>query len=644
MRSEPSSQPTPLGGILLRVLDKDPGQRPLWLRWGAAVLLTVLALWLRLQIGPVDSGARFVTLSLATVLAGLFGGFSAGLISALLGVGLVNWLLMQPGDRPIELMEWFWLNASFAVTQIVIVGAIWVMQQRNRHLQALTHELTASQKKFVNTFEHAAAGITHVGLNGELLAVNQTFCNLVGYNESELMRMRFQDLTHGEDLAHSIELMQDAVSGLRTHYTFEKRYVHRDGHAIWSQLTVALVRRPDGTPDYFITVVQDVSKAKITETALRTSERLMQQAQAIAGLLSWAIDLAEGRFQTFGNFYLKLGLPSPEFGTQDILQLTHPDDHQRIQQEWTQAIKGRGNFKGSYRGHPDTPIQWFSARAEFERDERGHALRAYGISQDISARKLAELKIQQLNTSLELRIEERTAELKDAYNELESYSYAVAHDLRSPLRIINGFAQALQDDNPSLNTSSKNHIHRIKNASQKMGLLIDGLLKLSQYSRGQVERHPVSLSGVALQVLKELAADEPTRQVEWSVEPELIVQADPPLIEALMENLLHNAWKYSMNTPQAQIRVYREFDPEGQAHYCVADNGAGFDMARAEKLFQPFQRLHMPHEFAGLGVGLATARRIVLRHGGELNGQAEPGKGARFCFTLPTDVRHAKVF
>jgi len=166
-----------------------------------------------------------------------------------------------------------------------------------------------------------------------------------------------------------------------------------------------------------------------------------------------------------------------------------------------------------------------------------------------------------------------------------------------------------------------------------MGELIDGLLKLSQMARGELQRGPVDLSAIATRQLRELAATSPEREVDWSVQPGLVAMADGPLIEALLQNLLHNAWKYSAQTPRARIRFTAQ-ERDGQREFVVADNGAGFDMARAAKLFQPFQRLHMPHEFAGLGIGLATARRIVLRHGGELRAESAPGEGARFYFTL----------
>jgi light-regulated signal transduction histidine kinase (bacteriophytochrome) len=260
-------------------------------------------------------------------------------------------------------------------------------------------------------------------------------------------------------------------------------------------------------------------------------------------------------------------------------------------------------------------------------------VRALGVTRDVTERKRSEVEIQRLNTSLEHRIQERTQALKAAYDELESYSYAVAHDLRSPLRIINGFAQALQEDHPALDADSVAHLQRIMAASKKMGELIDGLLTLSQFARGELQRKPVNLSAIATRLLEEFAGTEPQRQVGWQVEPGLHAMADPALVEALMQNLLHNAWKYTARTPDAHIRVYVQ-ESGGLTRFCVSDNGAGFDMARAAKLFQPFQRLHMPHEFGGLGIGLATSLRIVQRHSGDLQASAAPGQGATFCFSL----------
>ena len=637
MNSSHNQSPKHWQAVWIRLLDHEPRFRPLWLRWGVAVALTLLAMWLRIQMGAPKSGLPLATIPIATVLATLYGGVSAGIITTVLGLLMANSVLTTPAGQIAarDPVESFWLMITFVLTQLAIIGSIWIMRQRNRRMHELQRELATSQKKFLDTFEHAAAGITHVGLGGELLSVNQTFCQLVGYSENELRQLTFQDITHPDDVDGDVGLLKEALAGLRTQYSLDKRYVHRDGHAVWAQLTVALMRDSAGKPDYFISVVQDISAVKATQEALRTSDKLMKQAQAVAGFITWEADIAHQTFRALSNEQRWLKLPPTPFGDAEISARVHPEDQVRMVQEWVQAIKSTGNFLGYYRGHPDGDVAWFLIQANFERDEKGHAMRAYGVTQDISTRKLAELEIQHLNASLERRIQERTEELKSAYGELESYSYAVAHDLRSPLRIINGFAQALEEDNQHLDSASKQHIERIKSASRHMGLLIDGLLKLSQYTRGNVQRQPIDISAIASRLLTELSREQPERVVDWSVEPGMHAQADPALIEAMLQNLLHNAWKYTAKTAGATIRVFQETDDNGAPCYCVTDNGAGFDMALSSKLFQPFQRLHMPHEFAGLGVGLATARRIVQKHGGELRAQGTPGQGARFCFNLP---------
>ena len=629
--------PPPAWKTLWRgMLEREPSQRPRWQRWGFAVLVTLLALWLRLWIGSPASGGRFATLGLACILATWVGGFSSGLISTVLGLVLANFFLVEPyGEWAFSNpQEGLWLNLIFLCTQLAIAGAIAVMQGRNRHLHQTARDLNISRERYLNTFEHAAAGITRVGLQGELMEVNQTFCDMVGYSKEALLAMDFLQVTLPDDLERNLKLFQETLAGKHDQYTIEKRYRHRLGHVIWGQVTVALVRTAEGAPDYLIAVVQNVSQQKATEASLRRSERLMQQAQAVAGFITWEADIAQQRFRSFGHDMSKVDFPGSEFGIEQVLWRTHPDDAEKLTQEWTQAIKGRGHFVGTYRGRPGSPVRWYFVRADFERDADGRAVRAFGITQDISARKETKLEVQRLNASLEQRIQERTLELKRAYGELESYSYAVAHDLRSPLRIINGFAQALEEDNPGLEESSLIHIHRIKSSSRKMGLLIDGLLQLSKFARGDIHRQPINLSFIATRLMHDLQQTQPERRVEWTIEPNLHTEADPALIEALLQNLLSNAWKYTEQTPQAKIHFCQQLI-DGERRYCVSDNGAGFDMARADKLFQPFQRLHMPHEFDGLGVGLATARRIVQRHGGELHAQGKPGEGARFCFTLP---------
>lgn len=631
-----TGMPDALNRVRAFIASWEPGRHPWWLRALVAVVITALAAWMRVSLAPAESGGRFITLSLAAAVCALYGGFRIGMLSTVVGMLAINYLLVKPYfsfafDDPVEA---FWLNLWHFVTQLVVVGAIALMQRQNRRLRESMALARHNQQQMLDTFEHSATGMAHAKVDGSWIRINQTYCDLLGYTREELEHKDWKDLTHPDDLALDVAGMERMVRGDIDSYTIEKRYIHKQGHPIWVVLSVSLMRLPDGTPDYEIVVVQDVSERKAIDEARRTSERLLWQAQSLGGMASWRYNASTRVFTTLGNSHEVLGLPGVEFTDRDMMSHTHPEDVARVQQAWAAAITQGVPYDIDYRMRfSGDAWRWFSVRAEFERDAVGRVVVGLGTVLDVTQRKLAELRIQDLNASLEERIQERTQALKAAYDELESYSYAVAHDLRSPLRIINGFAQAIEEDNPNLPGEGPKHLERIREASKKMGELIDGLLKLSQMARGDLQREPVDLSAIATRLLRELAASEPERQVQWRVEPGLLAMADAPLVEALLQNLLHNAWKYTALTKDAQIRVFTQ--PRGEAReFVVADNGAGFDMARSAKLFQPFQRLHMPNEFKGLGIGLATARRIVLRHGGELRAEAAPGQGARFYFTL----------
>lgn len=246
----------------------------------------------------------------------------------------------------------------------------------------------------------------------------------------------------------------------------------------------------------------------------------------------------------------------------------------------------------------------------------------------------ARRQIKEENEKLAQRVEERTAELKAANRELDSFAYAVSHDLRAPVRAMAGFSQALIEDyGNQLSDDARVYLNQISIAALRMGELIEGLLVLSRSTRAEMHHDSIDLSDMASNILAELAQADPQRKVACEVAPDLNARGDTRMIDAVMRNLLGNAWKYTMNTPDASIRVYAE-NAEENRFFCVADNGAGFDMAHANKLFQPFQRLHRQEEFPGTGIGLATVQRIVHRHGGITKVEGAPGKGATFCFSL----------
>ncbi len=254
---------------------------------------------------------------------------------------------------------------------------------------------------------------------------------------------------------------------------------------------------------------------------------------------------------------------------------------------------------------------------------------------DITALKAATDQTREANIQLEARVAARTAELADLNRELEAFSYSVSHDLRAPLRSIQGFGSILEErSGAALDATSRDCLQRMVRAAQRLAQLIDDLLELTRINRAEIHPVAIDLGALAREIIDELRHGAPERSVEARIAPQLSARGDPRLMRLALQNLLDNAWKYSGKLPQALIEVGCREDAGERAFY-VRDNGAGFDMAYANKLFTPFQRLHNPRDFEGTGIGLATVARVIHRHGGRVWAASAPGKGAEFCFTLP---------
>jgi light-regulated signal transduction histidine kinase (bacteriophytochrome) len=243
-------------------------------------------------------------------------------------------------------------------------------------------------------------------------------------------------------------------------------------------------------------------------------------------------------------------------------------------------------------------------------------------------------EVRSANADLERRVTERTRQLEAANRELEAFAYAVSHDLRAPLRSMSGFSQILQETAPAgLDEKSRHYLQRIHDASMRMSGLIEDLLNLSRIGRSELTARPISLSQVAAEAAAAIRERHPKRDVQLDVAQGLEVNADPRLLRIALENLLSNAWKYTARASQASVSVGMQTGEHGPVYF-VRDNGVGFDMKYADKLFVPFQRLHPETEFPGSGIGLVTVQRIIARHGGRIWADAKPDEGATFYFTL----------
>ncbi|MFH1020538.1 MAG: DUF3365 domain-containing protein [Pseudomonadota bacterium] len=260
--------------------------------------------------------------------------------------------------------------------------------------------------------------------------------------------------------------------------------------------------------------------------------------------------------------------------------------------------------------------------------------RTQALEQEVVERRRAEEEVRQANEALEDRVAERTAQIAAANKELDSFAYSVSHDLRAPLRGIDGFSLALLEDyGQRLDDTAKDYISRVRAGCLRMGKLIDDMLQLSRLSRGEIHRQEVDLSAMAEEIAGELKKSAPEREVAFALAPGVLVNGDAVLLRAVLDNLLGNAWKFTGRTEGAKIALGMQ-ECDGKKVIFVRDNGAGFDMAYVDKLFSAFQRLHSAQEFEGSGIGLATVQRIIHRHGGEIRAEGEVGRGATFYFSL----------
>ncbi len=545
-------------------------------------------------------------------------------------------------------------------------------------------ESAASWKLIVS---EAPVCIAKVGLNKRFLSGNREFHVFLGYSEEELCQRTISEVTHPEDVNVGMAEIMAIVKGEMKTSRVTKRYVRKDGSVVWGEVSINLIRNGSGQPLYLLAFILDVSERKrveemtrmnaermqallhlnqltsatmqeITDFALEEAVRLTRSTLGYLAFLSedestltmhswskaamaecaiidkpivypvvntglWGEAVRQRRAIITNDYTaanpLKKGCPEGHVAMKRHMNVPVFDDGRIV------IVAGVGNKAGDYVAED---IQQLTLLMEgmwmiLERKRADAALRR------------SEEDLRALNTELEQRVRDRTVELEASTRELEAFSYSVSHDLRAPLRSIDGFSLALLEDCADrIDADGQDYLRRIRAATQRMGLLIDDMLRLSRISRAEMVIEKVNLTELAWSVVGELQKTQPERRVRIEIAGGLEDMADPKLMRIALENLLGNAWKFTGKRAEALIEFGSTTDA-GKRTYWVRDNGAGFDMAFVNKLFTPFQRLHSMEEYPGTGIGLGTVARILHRHGGKVWAEGQVDHGAAFYFSLP---------
>lgn len=396
---------------------------------------------------------------------------------------------------------------------------------------------------------------------------------------------------------------------------------------------------------------RDVTLKHRSQEALKKTAAELREAQAIASIGSWAINLETDEVFWSDQVYDLFGFAKGEFvpTRASMMERIYSQDREGVSQALVDSLESGGTLDIEFRiYHTDSRVRYLHAIGRLDRDEHGEAYQLVGTFQDITKRKLVELelaarqaelrRIFAINLDLLAELRTKNTELEDRVRdrtrELESFSYSVAHDIRAPLRGIDGFSQILETEyGPKLDDDARSYIARVRQQTARISHLIDDLLSLSRITRKELELSSIDMSKLASEIIDELRSREPQRPCEITIEPEMTATGDRAMVRLLLDNLIGNAWKFSSQKGAVKIEVFSDKSHEPPI-FAVRDEGAGFDKAYIHMLFEAFQRLHSNQEFSGTGIGLAIAQRVAKRHGGEIWAESEIGEGATFYFTL----------
>lgn len=537
-----------------------------------------------------------------------------------------------------------------AVTDIIMI----TIETFNR--KKVTAQLALSESTFRAAFENSGIGLALVSPEGRWRKVNKELCHIVGYPAEELLTKSFQDITHPDDLNADLKLVEETLRGERDSYKMEKRYFHKDGSVIWINLTVSLVRDKDNNPLFFVSQIEDITERKRTQRDLELSLSLTRATIESTADGIFVVDNS-GKITNYNQQFLKLWqFPPNVIAAKDRWTILEYSKRHVVDPE---EFESRTNYIYAHPREESHDVVRFLNGQICERYSKPQMLgneiigRVWSL-RDVTQQKLAEAVIKKMNEDLENRVTLRTQQvnslneelksniqnLEIANKDLESFSYSVSHDLRAPLRAINGFVTLLGQKNPDLDAESRQFVSIISSNAQKMGHLIEDLLTFSRMGKKEINKTNADMNALLTDVLTGINIHEWNENTRLVVGNMLPATCDEILLKQVLFNLISNSVKYSRTKENPVIEI-GSYAGENENTYFVKDNGVGFSMEYYGKLFQAFQRMHSAQEFEGTGVGLAIVQRIIVKHGGRVWAEAEVDKGASFYFTLPMSQQPA---
>lgn len=531
-----------------------------------------------------------------------------------------------------------WLIASWLILIISGAGFWWwyrgkmspvaasPLQESGDDAQAL-ERLRQSEENYRLLVTHQQELVVKVDTGGRFLYVSPSYCQLFGKSEQELLGRRFMPLVHEEDRELTEREMEKLYYPPHRIYV-EQRALTLDGWR-WLAWMDTAVLDENGQVQAIVGVGRDISERKAAQQALEESQRLFRTLTDTSpvGIFRTRVD----GYTTYVNpRWCELsGLEPGQAKGDGWLQAVHPGDRGALQKAWQAAWAEKKISVAEYRFlQPGGKLVWVMGQAVPEINAKGEITGYVGTITDITQRKLMEQE-------LERRVRQRTAQLQAANSDLEAFAYSVSHDLRAPLRAIDGFTRILLDENYNrLNPEGQRVAGIIRENAQTMGRLIDDLLSFSRLSRSQISKKQLDMKALACQVFEQLTSPLQKQKYKLVIHNMPGACADEAMMRQVWTNLLSNALKFSAHLEKPQIEISGKMHDK-MAVYTIKDNGMGFDMKYAERLFEVFQRLHDNNGIEGTGVGLAIAHRLIHKQGGKIWAESQPGQGAVFYFSLP---------